>query len=473
MLVLFRWLKQVGIAALFALVAAVGVASLPVSVDAASCSFQCAILYNETAGAPSSCSTNQDCATDCRRQCRNFEWYPSTTAPTCTPLAGRSGAGVCTGCNCIPNRIIECPVGEEGNGSCGRDCFTLCGPEGTGGRAVLSPAQRIACRARNPSPTCVASNADNCRTCVRDCMNGAAMSGSAGVPSECFRACESTAQGEAAPACRGIPQEQAIQGLTSAPDGAISGSGERRSRIQSGVSPSASEAAALRPGECADRAARADAANASLIRMVEAQDPSYASTTWTCRRMCSNTQESSCVQGGCPGDSTIRCCPPALGIAPTLQCGAAGATNGATPGANGGTTSDTSSNSTGDAGSSNTGGTNTGSAGGGSTVVGASNIVADSGGLTRLILPSCIEDGSCQLSDFMQLGLNLVRFLFGMAGVLLLVVFVYAGIEYLIAADASSVKSAEDRIKKAVTGLFLMFFGYTLVNFLVGLFVNA
>jgi len=73
----------------------------------------------------------------------------------------------------------------------------------------------------------------------------------------------------------------------------------------------------------------------------------------------------------------------------------------------------------------------------------------------------------------MQLGLNLVRFLFGMAGVLLLVVFVYAGIEYLIAADASSVKSAEDRIKKAVTGLFLMFFGYTLVNFLVGLFVNA
>jgi hypothetical protein len=72
-----------------------------------------------------------------------------------------------------------------------------------------------------------------------------------------------------------------------------------------------------------------------------------------------------------------------------------------------------------------------------------------------------------------QAGLNLVRFLFGLAGVLLLVVFVYAGIEYLIAGDASSVKSAEDRITKALTGLFFMFFGYTLVNFLVTLFVHA
>jgi hypothetical protein len=75
-------------------------------------------------------------------------------------------------------------------------------------------------------------------------------------------------------------------------------------------------------------------------------------------------------------------------------------------------------------------------------------------------LPSCIEDGGCQFSDLVQAGLNLVRFLFGLAGVLLLVVFVYAGIEYLIAGDASSVKSAEDRITKALTGLFFMFFGY-------------
>lgn len=100
-------------------------------------------------------------------------------------------------------------------------------------------------------------------------------------------------------------------------------------------------------------------------------------------------------------------------------------------------------------------------------------MAADSGGLTRLILPSCIEDGGCQFSDIVQVGLNLVRFLFGLAGVLLLVVFVYAGIEYLVAGDASSVKSAEDRIKKALLGLFFMFFGYTLVNFMVGLFVRA
>ena len=100
-------------------------------------------------------------------------------------------------------------------------------------------------------------------------------------------------------------------------------------------------------------------------------------------------------------------------------------------------------------------------------------MAADSGGLTRLILPTCIEDGGCQFSDIVQMGLNVIRFLFGLSGVLLLVVFVYAGIEYLIAGDAASVKSAEDRIKKALIGLFIMFFGYTLVNFLVGLFLGV
>lgn len=491
MLVLFRWLQRAlvfgGLA--FAFVFGVLLVTAP-SVSAASCSFHCSINYSDAPGAASSCTPvsgdadDAQCANNCRAQCQNLGWYPAGRA-VCASRTGRDGFGVCVGCECTPRLIMACDVGSAGDASCATDCGSACNADNLP-RRLLNPASGISCRTSAPTPRCVAAQTDICRECVNRCLSQSAGFGTAGVPADCYRGClDTTSEGRTAPDCQGVPQEQAIQGMTSAPSGAVSGSGERRSRITSGVSPSASEAARLAAGECATRAVRADAANASLIRMVEAQDASYASTTWRCRRVCSNTQESSCVTGGCPGDSAIRCCPEAMniGTSPTQQCGDVGASNGGTdsgtPGAAGGTQGGDPSSSGGDTGSSGGAGTSGSSSGGsnsgssGSSVVGASSVSADSGGLTRLILPACVEDGACQFSDLVQVALNAVRFLFGLAGVLLLVAFVYAGIEYLIAGDAASVKSAEDRIKKAVLGLFIMFFGYTLVSFLVGLFVRA
>ena len=94
--------------------------------------------------------------------------------------------------------------------------------------------------------------------------------------------------------------------------------------------------------------------------------------------------------------------------------------------------------------------------------------------LSRIALPVCIEGGNCQVQDIFQTALDLIRFLFGAAGVLLFVVFIYAGVEYLLAdvVASFSVKSAKERLGKAVTGLVIMFFGYTIVKFLVNLFIN-
>lgn len=482
MLVLFRMLKHtLGFGFLLALVL---FASLAVRsrADAATCGFRCQVVYGGTTSVDR-CATDNECAADCRAQCQGQGWaFDQRTSPTCDQTSGN-----CQACYCVPGipRTCDAQVAASGDAQteCTNICTSVCQPTR---QRLATPATAVRCStgagATYP-PRCVTAQLDVCRVCINRCVDGGGVNGTVAVPADCFQRCSN--DGADSP-CRGIPQEQALQGMTSAPSGAISGSGERRSNIQSGVSPSASEAAALAAGECAIRAVRADAANGSLIRMVEAlstPEVSYASTTWTCRRVCSNTQESSCVTGGCPGDSAIRCCPQAMniGAAPTQQCGAVGASNGGTDGGPAGTAGGDASSGSGDAGSSggtpsgssgaSNGGSNSGSSG--SSVVGASSVAADSGGLTRLILPACVEDGACQFSDLVQVALNAIRFLFGLAGVLLLVAFVYAGIEYLIAGDAASVKSATERLQKAILGLFIMFFGYTLVSFLVGIFVQA
>lgn len=438
------------------------------SAEAASCSFRCQVRYPEDG--PSQCATDSDCVNNCQTQCQSQGMQPETVnRPVCS---GRTGSDmhVCTGCYCVPQVAITCDVedSDQGRGTCTSSCQSTCTP-----RASLhSPASSMSCYT-GTVPTlaarCVQSALGACQTCIRECINGAASFGTRALPADCYGTCRQSGIGAAAASCNGIPQEQAIAGFTPTSNGAVSGSHVRTSN-----SGSSSEAANLPPGACVQRAIAADAANRSLISVTEAT-LGVASSTWTCRRVCSEQEQSSCVTGGCPGDSTVRCCPPSLGIAPAQQCGGRG-TAGGDNGGTGATTGGASNGGSVD----NNGSTSNGGAGdadgitsGDGSRVGGTNVAADSGGLTRLILPSCTEDGSCQFSDIVQAGLNFIRFLFGLAGVLLLVVFVYAGIEYLIAGSAGQVKSAEDRIKKALIGLFFMFFGYTLVNFLVGLFIHA
>ncbi len=474
---LFGMLKRLAITGFLALALTFVVVPFVGSTQAqaASCSFRCQVRYPEDG--PSQCATDQDCVNNCQTQCQSQGMQPEmVNRPVCASRTG-SDMHVCGGCYCIPQVAITCDVGDsdQGRGSCTTSCQSTCTP-----RASLhSPASSMSCYTGS-IPTlaarCVQSALGACQTCIRDCINGAASFGTRALPADCYSTCRQSGIGASAASCNGIPQEQAIAGFTPAPTGAVSGS-----HVRTTGGGSSNEAASLPPGACVQRAIAADAANRSLISMTEAT-LGVASSTWTCRRVCSEQEQGSCVTGGCPGDSTVRCCPPSLGIAPAQQCGGRGTTggdNGAAGGA-GGTAAGGSTGGASEGGSANTGssssdsgGDDNGTTSGNGGVVGGTNVAADSGGLTRLILPSCTEDGSCQFSDIVQAGLNFIRFLFGLAGVLLLVVFVYAGIEYLIAGSAGQVKSAEDRIKKALTGLFFMFFGYTLVNFLVGLFIHA
>lgn len=486
---LFDWVKN-HLAKVAATAFVVGVAILGQQVQPAqavgSCSFACQAQIR-----PFACSSSTDCENNCRTTCSALGLTVTPgTAGTCDRTVHLSGSpGACTPtCTCTPQVILECErdptLGTGGtnlgiDGECATQCNNTCSTARFRDRLGRAFVTEVSCASR-PSINCVEPEARTgqlavCQLCIRNCINGAAISGTVGVPSDCYSTCRQT-NGQNA-ACNGVPMEAATADFNSS--GAVGGSSGRRSRIQSGTTASASEAASLPPGACVQRAIAADAANVSLIAMSEATFGA-ASSTWTCRRVCSEQEQNGCVTGGCPGDASVRCCAPSLGIPPATQCGGRGATTpgAAADGSTGGTTDGGTTGGSTEGGASNSGtpgssGATDSSGGTRSSTVGSSSVAADSGGLTRLILPSCIEDGGCQFSDIIQVGLNLVRFLFGLAGVLLLVVFVYAGIEYLIAGDASSVKSAEERIKKALLGLFFMFFGYTLVNFMVGLFVRA
>ena len=489
---LFDWVKN-HLGKIVATTFVVGVAIFGQQIQSAqavgSCSFSCDVQPTEACTAGD--GVIDPCARRCETICRGLEMSPTQGATSrCSLQTGSRGQ--CSACSCTPGVILRCE-GDPRLGSgrnpglnleCPNQCQNTCDSNRFRSRFSSLFISSVSCSRTNGGicidNALVTGQLGICQQCVRSCIERSASVGSVGTPTICYSSCQTLENfegGQNAP-CQGINAEQAIAPFSSS--GAVGGSSGSRSRIRSGTTAAANEAATLPPGACVQRAIAADAANVSLIAMSE-ETFGAASSTWTCRRVCSEQEQSGCVTGGCPGDASIRCCAPSLGIPPATQCGGRGA---ATPGAaaDGGTATGTTEGGT-TGGSTEGGASNSGTSessgaaesGGGtrSSSVGGSSVAADSGGLTRLILPSCIEDGGCQFSDIVQVGLNLVRFLFGLAGVLLLVVFVYAGIEYLVAGDASSVKSAEDRIKKALLGLFFMFFGYTLVNFMVGLFVRA
>ncbi len=458
-----------------------------------SCSFACITRPTSDNSCTTDPSDSASCPNYCRRVCEGLGMRVTQgSSSTCTDRTTAGGALHCTPCTCTPQLVLRCEgdarrdAGDNPGlgGECPTQCQNICDTNRYTDRIRGVQVASVACRT-SPSAQCidaalVTGQLGICQQCVRTCIDRAATIGTVGTPTDCYNSCQTLENfegGQNAP-CRGINQEQATQPFNAS--GAVSGSSGRRSNLQSSTA-TANEAATLPPGACAQRALAANPEAEGRISQIEIAFE-VPRAQWTCRRVCSTPDEATCVSGGCPGSADIKCCTPATGSPPANLCGGRGAaTEGAAaggqapaPGTGGTTDGGASGSSSGGAGTGGGSGSgSTGSSGSGNTSVGATNVAADSGGLTRLILPACIEDGGCQLSDIVQVALNAIRFLFGLAGILLLVVFVYAGVEYLIAGDAASVKSAESRIKNALIGLFLMFFGYTLVNFLVGLFINA
>jgi len=82
---------------------------------------------------------------------------------------------------------------------------------------------------------------------------------------------------------------------------------------------------------------------------------------------------------------------------------------------------------------------------------------------------SCASTGSCTTLDaFVLTALNIVPLIYGLAGSLALLYFIYGGIMWLISSGSPDrVKKGTDIIKNAVIGLVIIFASWMIINFVV------
>ncbi|MFA6106187.1 MAG: pilin [Patescibacteria group bacterium] len=75
---------------------------------------------------------------------------------------------------------------------------------------------------------------------------------------------------------------------------------------------------------------------------------------------------------------------------------------------------------------------------------------------------------NCSLNDFVRIGTNVVQLIFGLAGSLALLFFIYGGIMWVISGgNPDRVKKGLDAIKNAVIGLIIIFASYMIINFVM------
>ncbi|MFA6393583.1 MAG: pilin [Patescibacteria group bacterium] len=75
---------------------------------------------------------------------------------------------------------------------------------------------------------------------------------------------------------------------------------------------------------------------------------------------------------------------------------------------------------------------------------------------------------NCSLNDFVRIGLNAVQLIFGLAGSLALLFFIYGGIMWVISGgNPDRVKKGQDALKNAVIGLVIIFTSYMIINFVM------
>lgn len=79
--------------------------------------------------------------------------------------------------------------------------------------------------------------------------------------------------------------------------------------------------------------------------------------------------------------------------------------------------------------------------------------------------PNCKCCGSCELNDFVALGIEVTQFIFGIVGALALIMFIIGGFFWLSAAgSADRVKRGRETMVHAVIGLVIVFGAWVLVN---------
>lgn len=94
-------------------------------------------------------------------------------------------------------------------------------------------------------------------------------------------------------------------------------------------------------------------------------------------------------------------------------------------------------------------------------------------GLFAGMREECRENGNCNICDIVALALTTVSMMFTISGALLLLVFIYGGIEMIMSAGDSAVYGrGNKRLKTGVTGLVIMLLAWLLVGTIISVAVN-
>lgn len=81
------------------------------------------------------------------------------------------------------------------------------------------------------------------------------------------------------------------------------------------------------------------------------------------------------------------------------------------------------------------------------------------------------DSGSYELSDLLQVGLNVSNIILGVVGSLALLMFVYGGVMMLISAgNSEKVSKAKNIIFGAIIGLVIVFTSYIIIQFVMSAF---
>lgn len=81
----------------------------------------------------------------------------------------------------------------------------------------------------------------------------------------------------------------------------------------------------------------------------------------------------------------------------------------------------------------------------------------------------CLPNGACNLCDFIQLFINFADIIVALSGLSALVMFIWGGLKMLTAyGNQASIQQGKAILVTTIKGLLIVFFAWTLVNFVVG-----
>lgn len=99
----------------------------------------------------------------------------------------------------------------------------------------------------------------------------------------------------------------------------------------------------------------------------------------------------------------------------------------------------------------------------------SSNTNTSGGVLGGNISGGCMKSGDCTVNDFLELGINITKWILGIVGSLVIAMFVYGGFKMVISrGESKEVQSGKDIIKAAVIGTVIIFSSYVVIKFFMG-----